>query len=559
MRWRFAKYVSTLRGYAEENGVKDIPFVVNIHGTGACRGFTYPIGISQLFESYTQEPGYISGSDIYFGNLTMDNFQDLYICNAFMDSVHNEDQPLTSVEFEAGDGNYSTFYSARYDVSAVDFKTRMCIAQGNRLLNYYLIAGGRNYRFDEIDLNDGNNRIAFTGERHGFAAPISPEGELNYTYPRMARVIKTMLANNEKIASMTEEHDNLAVAFIPDYYMTEYCYQGSDKAKALKANIEKNRNLEGWETVGRAALLLNYKFNSIDIQNREITDHHKTIIVFSAKYMAKNIQENLKNHMENGGGVFIYGEIPYLDMEGNPCTVLADAIGAKSSTDIEGSHLYSLSVYGCDFAEDRPEVRLWRGQTHDIERGTALLKEYGTDKVCSFKSEVGKGKCIVLSGNYSTDLEFFKRCFHYLGAKQSLTHDCSHHGLFMTNTVNESNEKYVHIINLDGFDKEFHVYSNGEKLFDGRKITLSNKDGVMLPINVTFNGITINYATGEITNVSENKIEFRLTQAQDVISVTTDKEVIPSDDYEVVVIEDKTIIKSLKHSKVDDCLVVNFR
>ncbi|MGL4373960.1 MAG: beta-galactosidase, partial [Turicibacter sp.] len=138
MRHRFAIYIKTLREYAEENGIADIPFVVNIHGTGGGRGFTYPIGISQLYESYTQDEGYLYGSDIYFGNLTMDNFQDLYICNAFMAAVGREEQPLTSVEFECGDGNYGSTFGARYDVSAVDLKTRMCIAQGNRLLNYYL-------------------------------------------------------------------------------------------------------------------------------------------------------------------------------------------------------------------------------------------------------------------------------------------------------------------------------------------------------------------------------------------------------------------------------------
>jgi len=32
----------------------------------------------------------------------------------------------------------------------------------------------------------------FTGERHGFAAPLSPEGELNHTWPRMQRAIRAV-------------------------------------------------------------------------------------------------------------------------------------------------------------------------------------------------------------------------------------------------------------------------------------------------------------------------------------------------------------------------------
>lgn len=57
MRDRFRRYVATLRGYAEEFGVRDVPFVINIHGTAEGRGLSYPIGISQLYEAYTQDAG----------------------------------------------------------------------------------------------------------------------------------------------------------------------------------------------------------------------------------------------------------------------------------------------------------------------------------------------------------------------------------------------------------------------------------------------------------------------------------------------------------------------
>jgi len=193
MRNRFAKYVQRLRQYAEEFGVENILFVINIHGTSAGRGFTFPVGISQLYEAYTQAPGYISGSDIYLGDLNMDSFQDLYLMNAFMDAVHHEDQPLTSIEFNCGDGNFGETYGGRLDVSAADLKAKMCVAQGNRLINYYLMAGGQNYLLPQKQ-HDGNDRIAFTGEHHGFAAPINPEGALNYTFPRMARSIKEIMA-----------------------------------------------------------------------------------------------------------------------------------------------------------------------------------------------------------------------------------------------------------------------------------------------------------------------------------------------------------------------------
>jgi hypothetical protein len=143
-------------------------------------------------------PGFLAEA----GDLRMHNFQDLYLMNAFMDAVNNPDQPLTSVEFEAGSGDYGGSFSGRHDPSTVDFKTRMCIAQGNRLVNYYLFTGGINYVLDS-PVHDGNDRIAFTGERHGTAAPVNPEGVLNYTFPRMARAVKAVLAVEDKLAAMT--------------------------------------------------------------------------------------------------------------------------------------------------------------------------------------------------------------------------------------------------------------------------------------------------------------------------------------------------------------------
>ena len=186
MRDRFAAYVITLRDLAEERDVRDVPFLVNIHGTESGSGAPFPIGISQLVRTYAGVPGMVSGSDHYLGAATSDTLTDLYVMNAFMDAVHDADQPLTSLEFEAGTGDYSGGIESQHDPSTVDLKTRLCVAQGNRLINYYLLAGGINPPLDEA-VGDGNDRLSFTGERHGTAAPIGPEGQRGFTFDATAR------------------------------------------------------------------------------------------------------------------------------------------------------------------------------------------------------------------------------------------------------------------------------------------------------------------------------------------------------------------------------------
>lgn len=561
MRDRFARYVAILREFAEEFGVKDVPFIVNIHGTGGGRGLTYPIGISQLYESYTQGDGYLSGSDIYFGDLDMESFQDLYLINGFMDAVHNPDQPLTSVEFNCGDGNFGETYGGRYDVSAADFKTRMCVAQGNRLINYYLFTGGYNYKMEEA-AGDGNGRIASTGERHGFAAPVNPEGKLNYTFPRMARSIKTMMAVGDKLAAMDEDRDSVAFAFIPDYYMTEYRYPDSTKMREIVDNITMHRGAGAWEIVARAMLLASYRFSSVDVQNKELDPEvTKVLVLPSARYMDRAVQVKLVKYLKSGGAILLYGEVPTFDMEGKSFTVLADALGVKPLGVTFNEHGRFMSLTADGWAADRPEIRTYFTQTFKLGADAeAIMRVTESDDICGFDAKVGEGRAIVLATAYRCDIDLFKTALERLGAVAGLTHDSEYHGIFST-SVSNGDERFIHLLNLDGFEKDIQLQLEDDKLLDARTFTLQSKDGVMLPMNVTLEetGVKIVYSTAEIMEVNADSIAFRLTQSSDSILLETTRAVLENEDYHVKEVDSsRMFITSKKHGKIDDHLVVYF-
>ncbi len=157
-----------------------------------------------------------------------------------MKAVNRKGQPYGSMEFNCGDGNFGDNYGGRLSTAAADLKLRLSMAQGNRFINHYLFAGGYNYEMKPA-VHDGNNRVAFTGERHGFAAPISPEGEYNYTFNRLAESIKTCAENEAYLADAKEQFD-LTYAFLPNYYMTEFAYPKSPLQKEIVANITRFRN-----------------------------------------------------------------------------------------------------------------------------------------------------------------------------------------------------------------------------------------------------------------------------------------------------------------------------
>lgn len=105
----------------------------------------------------------------------------------------------------------------------------------------------------------------------------------------------------------------------------------------------------------------------------------------------------------------------------------------------------------------------------------------------------------------------------------------------MTSTIKDGGERFLHILNLDGFDKEVHVFEKGLELFEGRKVLLQSKRGLMLPHNVTFHDVTI------------------------FIVIDTKRDIVSSKDYEVRGTGDMKLIVSLKNAKVDDNLKVSFR
>jgi beta-galactosidase len=530
MRHRFSRYVSELKSHAEECGVSGVPFIVNIHGTGGGRGFTFPIGISQLYESYSGISNMMSGTDIYLGDLTMLNFEDLYIINALTDACNSHDQPLSSVEFECGDGNYNDGYGQRYDISASDFKARMCIAQGNRLINYYLFTGGYNYRFSK-SVGDWNDRIAFTGEHHGFAAPVGPTGKLNYTFRRMAEGIQSIMAVSDKLADMDEEHDPVSFGFIPDYYMTEYYYPKSEKMKAFKQNLEANRTYEAWEVTARAMLLLGYRFNAIDVQNNKTNSTETRVLVLpSAKYMHGHVQQKLVDYLLSGGKLLLLGELPDSDMEGESCTILLDALGVTLKGRYSNNKLFHhLTVTPVGAASDNKEITTGFAQTVEGSDISPLINVYGTNEPCAFEKKVGSGHLVAVTTPFHCNLNFYQLVFTHLSMSPGLSHDCEEVGLFMTSTANKNRERFVHILNLDGFDKEFRVYEAGIPLFDGSRISLPAKQGMMLPLNLNLNnGIRIVSSTVELTAYDTESLTFRLTGSHGMVVLDSTRDIKPS-------------------------------
>lgn len=548
MRYRFANYFSALREMAEANGISGVPFIINIHGTEAGGGASYPIGICQLYEAYTQSEDYISGSDHYLGNLTAQNGPDWFVMNAYMDAVNLPDQPLTSMEFEAGEGDYGGSMGARLDPSAAPFKLRMAAAQGNRLVNYYLFTGGYNYRMDR-ETGDGNDRISFTGERHGVGAPVNPEGVRSYTFPALSRANRTLLALEDVVATANEERDNLAMAFIPDYYATESVYPKSDTMKAIAENLRRSRFGGPGTWLARALFQATVRYTAIDIQNpnRDLSPETTPVLVVgSARYMSRAVQEKLLAYVRAGGQLLLMGEVPLFDMEGKACRVLHDALGLEHVGERNSTHRYFLSLNADGWAAPREEWRATWAQTFrpQVPQGHVLFHVYGAEEAAGFDIPVGDGRVIAITAEIPLQMQFVETLLDRLGVTRGLRHTSPAHNIFLGSARTPDGARLVHALNFDGFDKPVKILLHGEELFDGRELMLRRRDGVMLPIGVDLGDVRIDWSTAELTRRDESSITFRLTGPCDAIRLTTSRAVASSDAYTVEQNGDSVLIES---------------
>ena len=104
---------------------------------------------------------------------------------------------------------------------ATSLRTRLAHGLGNRLMNFYLYAGGLNPPLERDPCRpggDGIDRIAFTGEEHGFAAPIGPAGRANRTHAALAATVRALNEVGTEAATM-EPHRDLTVGFVSDDYL----------------------------------------------------------------------------------------------------------------------------------------------------------------------------------------------------------------------------------------------------------------------------------------------------------------------------------------------------
>ncbi|MCI1891613.1 MAG: beta-galactosidase [Schleiferilactobacillus harbinensis] len=531
MRYRFKNYLAFLADTVRDAGIVDTPLLINVHGTDQGRGETFPIGISQLYDTFDLKDVVI-GTDVYFGDFDMTTATHLYTLNRFMQSVDG-DWPLTTLEFNASSGNNDDHLPMQIEASALPLKTRLQLAQGTKMINDYLFTGGFN-RSLAVPVADGNSRIGIHGYRHGFGSLLSPEGKSNYTLPAMAQVGNIIKNTDSLLASMHSVTAPISVGFIPDDYMTEYHYPQSQVSDNFVADQETNRATLPWNNIFLNLLSAKYNYDAWDLQKDLPThDNHHVLVVPTGQAMPGTVQQRLLDYVNKGGQLLLQGELPVTDLTGQPDTTLINGLGLMPLQLKRESVTYFPTITHHAFAEGLPEVRIHQFQSFEPTQRDSIVfwRELESNAAVGALFNVGRGQVAFLGSEGRFDPAFYKLLLNQFEVTPQLT--LTPAAPFVLAFVTQSNDgTLIHLLNTLDVPTTFTLHSAQERtLFGGYSISIGAKQGLILAMDTTVAAWQLAYSTAEIINLSSHQVSFSIKTIDTVIALTDQGTIMPSDDF----------------------------
>lgn len=496
-RHYICRYITYLTEEARTLGM-EVPVIINVHGFTqqdyAKRGNLYPIGLSQLMESFSI-PGTLAAGDYYIGNVVYDNVGDLLLANVLTQAAQPEGQPLFSAEFQSGFQNAVP----RLQPNTHDLNSRICIGQGMTAINYYMFAGGFNYE-----------SLGILSSNHDWQAPIGSRGDTRRSYVLLNRLKKACDALGDFLLSCGTHHDTL-LALDMDMFLTDY---RNDACKSQVETMTQERDNGLYNGLGKFLAYENLHVKGCNLRNTVTLSPEKdpTMIVYTGAYMDGDIQEKLIAYAKEGGRLFLYPKIPLWDRSGAPCRILKDALGLAVDT---GKNHDMMELCGVD------GIGVYGGQIYP-----GLADECVTGKVSGIPGagivNLGKGKVGFIGAHVETGFDYVRegltRMLELLEIGRAVRTD----GMALTQwmphrTLPEAGILFIN--QLDEYDKSIRITLQGEDSFEGHLITVRGREGLMLPLNLPLRqGLTLRYTTQEIEAIQTEEtlclITFRMKTPQ---------------------------------------------
>jgi beta-galactosidase len=466
-------YMTWLWERAKTHGM-DVPPVANIHGF-ANGGKTFPIGLSQLIEVMELE-GMISATDVYPIFIGEGNFHQLLLVNEMTKALQNPQQPLFSIEFQAGgnqdfSGAQSSFY---------DLHSRLCISCGMRAINHYLFCDGE------------NDPVLSPVKRHDWGHPVRKDGTTRRHYARYARLSQALSAYGADL-TRARPRTVTTIGFLLDQFMTEVNNPFTEEATRI---ITHQREVILFDFLARGLALTHRPFDALELSRAALDPGRTpTLWVMMERQCDASVQQKLIAYVRAGGRLILAGRMCLEDFQHRPCTLLRDALGL---TRLEGGQPFQPAIIRAFGYEDVPAsfVEVYEGAFDEV------FANRNDGGVTGFVKTLGRGQVMVfgaaLAANTPDDLDILRRMAERMGCpplfKMSDWADVR---------LSEGEKgSFLFINNYQDDPLETTLSLAGAPLLGGHPACLPARRGVILPLEWQPSpGVRIHYLTAEVVEI----------------------------------------------------------
>ncbi|HOU14802.1 MAG TPA: beta-galactosidase [Anaerolineae bacterium] len=474
--------LDTARAYGLE-----VPPVINIHGFGN-GGKTFPIGLSQLVEVMALD-GVISATDVYPLFIGESNIHHILLVNAMTAALQNPQQPLFSIEFQAG-GNQDF---GNGQTSLYDLHTRLSLACGMRAFNHYLFCDGE------------NDPLLSPVKRHDWGHPVRKDGTVRRHYHRYPRLSRVLAAYGDALTRARPETVT-TIGFRLDDFMTEVNLPATQAATDI---LTHQREVILFDFIARGLTLTHRPFAALDLCRAALdVPHHPWLWVMLDQTCEAAIQRKLVDYVASGGKLVIVGRLPREDENGQLCTLLRDALGV-TAVNSDPSFTSRLIT-----AFDHSDVPVSFVETYAGNFDAVWATCEGAP--VGITQRLGQGTVMLLgaalAANTLDDLDIVDQIALRMGCVPLFTlSDWA--DVYLSRGERGS---FLFINNYQDDPIETTVAYRGDLLFSGHPLRLPARQGLILPLEWQLRpDITLHYATAEVTGISADATGLTITLSQD--------------------------------------------
>ncbi|MGC8878927.1 MAG: beta-galactosidase [Anaerolineae bacterium] len=273
---------------------------------------------------------------------------------------------------------------------------RLCLAQGIKGLNFYMMVGGENHP----------DYMLSTGHSYDIACPIGHQGQIRDHYYTIHDLGSCLRLWSETLLGAETLYD-IGVGFYEPY---EACmYQGNtldwgfrDDYRSL---FDECFNYFICKPKGDDLFTLltlsGISFRMFDLERAALEEllSFKQLWVLGLDFMARDVQEKLRRYVLQGGCLVLFPRVPTLDASMQPCDVLQELVGCVPLERLPSARRpfehprfgtinfgqrYGMMVHDYVDLFDAPSD------------ARVIAMESKSGKTCAFARRVGKGQVLLI-------------------------------------------------------------------------------------------------------------------------------------------------------------------